>query len=134
MILLGVTSAAATMFLLVRMQAVDPWPAPNPAMFYWRTLRHHIYLLWEMLVSAVAVVRIILSPRMNSTAKFSVVPLSQKTPLGKLVRANSITLTPGTISTEMSDGGIVVHTLNAMPDDDKEQQRLDESVRALEKR
>ena len=36
---------------------------------------------------------------------------SQKTVLGHVVYANSITLTPGTISLDLRDGAILVHAL-----------------------
>ena len=37
----------------------------------------------------------------------------QKTPLGQTIFANSITLTPGTLSLEVEDGSVLVHALTA---------------------
>jgi multicomponent Na+:H+ antiporter subunit E len=39
------------------------------------------------------------------------VPVSQSTDLGKVILANSITLTPGTISVQVDGGHILVHAL-----------------------
>tara|TARA_B100000927_G_scaffold204432_1_gene165842 strand:- start:490 stop:687 length:198 start_codon:yes stop_codon:yes gene_type:complete len=39
------------------------------------------------------------------------VPLSQSTELAKVIYANSITLTPGTVSVEIEGNEIIVHAL-----------------------
>lgn len=130
--ILGIASTAVTLFLVARMQVEDPWPAPNPAIFYLRVLGHYFRLLWHMLRSAWGVAGIVLSPRGSNTPAFFVAPLSQTTPLGKLVRANSVTLTPGTVSAEMLPRGIIVHSLDSAPGDQPEQRQLDKGVKALE--
>jgi len=40
------------------------------------------------------------------------VPASQKTALGQVLYANSITLTPGTISLDLRDDEILIHALS----------------------
>ena len=73
-----------------------------------------------------------MAPRAAVAPAFFNAPLTQKTPLGQLVRANSITLTPGTISADMSEDGIVMHALVAAPGEADEQARLDRQAGALE--
>ena len=49
-----------------------------------------------------AVARTVLSPRMKLRRNLLTVSSSQKTEIGKVVYANSITLTPGTLSLDVS--------------------------------
>ncbi len=57
--------------------------------------------------------KIILAPSMPIRQHLFVVPLTQGSDLGQTIFANSITLTPGTISVEVSEGGraIWVHAI-----------------------
>ena len=45
------------------------------------------------------------------------VPFSQKSDLGQTIFANSITLTPGTISVEVEEDHFLVHALTFLPTD-----------------
>lgn len=69
------------------------------------------WLLVEIMKSAWAVTKCILSPRLPiSPTLIEFVP-TQKTDLGLVIHANSITLTPGTISVEVEPGRFLVHAL-----------------------
>ena len=64
--------------------------------------------------------------------KMLIVPQNQKTDLAQVIFANSITLTPGTISVETEDGGLLVHALSHCPDDDVSLADMDRRVSAIE--
>lgn len=130
---LGVLSAAITTLLIARMQTLDPWPSPHSPIFYLRMTVHFVRLLGQMFVSALRVTRLVFKRRCEPYMMFKDIPSEVKTPLGKLVRVNSITLTPGTIGTELGDGRIYMHTLDATGDEYDEQEALDVQVRWLER-
>lgn len=73
------------------------------------------YLPWlakEVVVSNIEVAKMILSRDMNLKRNMIEVGVEQKTALGKVVLANSITLTPGTVSVKLEDDRILVHALS----------------------
>lgn len=74
-------------------------------------LTYFPWLIWEIAKSAWAVTKIILHPRLPISATMTVVAASQQTQLGVAIYANSITLTPGTITVGVSGSDLTVHAL-----------------------
>lgn len=70
------------------------------------------YLVKEIIVSNIEVTKIILSPEMKLQRNMIEVGAHQKTELGRVLLANSITLTPGTVSVSMEKDRILVHALS----------------------
>lgn len=73
------------------------------------------YMPWlakEIVVSNIDVTKTILSPDMNLKRNMIEVSADQKTEIGRVVLANSITLTPGTVSVNMEGDRILVHALS----------------------
>lgn len=107
---LGLLSVLFSLWVCQRMRIVDEETIPlhlGP-----RGIRYGLYLVWEIVKSNVQVARIILSPDMHLQRNLLEVPLNQKTALGKVILANSITLTPGTVSVSMDEDRVLVHALN----------------------
>ena len=69
------------------------------------------WLLKEVVVSAWRVSRIILDPKLPISPTLVRFKPGQKTPLGLVMHATSITLTPGTISVEADADEFLVHGL-----------------------
>lgn len=69
------------------------------------------WLAWQIVLSAWTVSRIILSPSLPISPTLVRVKTGQKTDVGKVTYANSITLTPGTISVDLDGDEILVHAL-----------------------
>ncbi len=67
--------------------------------------------LEEIVKSAWDVSRRILDPRLPISPTLARFAPSQKSELGLVIHANSITLTPGTIAVEVDDGELLVHAL-----------------------
>ena len=61
------------------------------------------------------------------------VPHTQKTDLGQVIFANSITLTPGTISVETETGHFLVHAVSYSADDDAALAEMGRRVAATER-
>ncbi len=68
-----------------------------------------IWLLAEVARSSWAVTRLILDPRLPISPTVVRFRPLQQTELGLVIHANSITLTPGTITIEAEPGHFVVH-------------------------
>jgi len=91
------------------MRILDEETAP-----YMTVVQTVIYLGWlfvEIVKANVAVVRAVLSPDMAVSPTLTRIPTPQKTDVGKVMFANSITLTPGTVSVDVQDDHILVHAL-----------------------
>jgi multicomponent Na+:H+ antiporter subunit E len=69
------------------------------------------WLLWQVVKSNVDVARRILDPRLPIRPELIRVKAGQRNDLGRAIYANSITLTPGTVSLYVDDDEIVVHAL-----------------------
>lgn len=80
-----------------------------------RALLYWPWLAWQILRSGWGVAKIVLDPRLPISPTLVRVKARQQTAVGLTTYANSITLTPGTLSVEVSEqgGAIWVHALTA---------------------
>jgi len=106
---LGVISIVLVVWMAQRMRILDKETAP----YYTapQTLSYFAWLFVEIVKANVAVVRAVLSPDMAVSPTLTRIPTPQKTDVGKVMFANSITLTPGTVSVDVQDDHILVHAL-----------------------
>ncbi len=111
-LLLGGVSCGIVMWLSARMHLGprDGDVAPH----LWLSLKYAVWLLREIIISNLKVARIILDPNLPIRPVLFNAPTGQKTDMGRVMFANSITLTPGTISVEIAGDGskIIVHALH----------------------
>ena len=108
---LGLASVVLTSFLVHRMKVVDQ--ESYPLHLTWKQPRFLVYLFKEILLSNYDVVKRIMTPKHPSISpKLFEVPLTQKSDLSRAIYANSITLTPGTVSISLSKDKILVHALS----------------------
>ena len=108
---LGVASVALTVFLSHRMNVIDHESYPLhlsskfPGFF--------VYIFREIVKANIDVVTRILSWRETPISPQMIeIPQSQKTDLGAVIYANSITLTPGTVTIKLSKDNLTVHALS----------------------
>jgi len=126
----GGVCAALTVYITIRMELhskrrdyIGPvWRLP----FYWLWLAGQI-LVWSVIIS-----RKVLAPQLNIDPVFDRVPCTQKSDLWRVLYVNSITLTPGTISTDLQDGEVEVHALTQAAMEDLKTGAMDERVNAAE--
>tara|TARA_A100001391_G_scaffold190490_1_gene162980 strand:- start:2405 stop:2992 length:588 start_codon:yes stop_codon:yes gene_type:complete len=107
---LGVGSCALCLWLTTRMQIVDEEGAPA----HLGVVRVVLYALWlvkEIVRANVVAAKIILAPKMPLRRNLIRVPANQASELGRVIFANSITLTPGTVSVRLQDNEVLVHGL-----------------------
>ncbi len=74
-------------------------------------LRYLFWLTVEIGKADWAVTRAILSPELPRRQRLISVPCLQSTDLGRTLFANSITITPGTVTVETEGGEFIVHAL-----------------------
>ena len=105
----GAACAVAVVLFSRRLALVDH--EGHPIDIGPRIATYWLWLLWEVVKSAWQVSRIIVHPKLPiSPTMVSFVP-SQKTSVGLVIHANSITLTPGTITVEAEAERFLVHAL-----------------------
>ena len=107
----GLASSLAVAWLAARADRRDGEPVPF-ALRIGRLARYLLWLAWEIVKSNVDVSRRILSPGLPIAPAVRWLPASQRSELGRVVYADSITLTPGTLSIDLRDGWVEVHALN----------------------
>ena len=107
---LGFMSILFVLYLTRRMDAVDEdifeFKLKRKYFFYWS------WLAKEIFKANINVSKVILSPKMKLSPRMVRVPLSQSNELATVIYANSITLTPGTVSVDIEGNEIIVHALS----------------------
>ena len=98
----------------------------------WKHIGYWIWLGKEIFNANIAVAKVVLSPKLNISPRMLKFQSSQKTELGLVIFANSITLTPGTVSVDIEDDKIIVHALNAELAEGVLNGEMDAKVTALE--
>ena len=108
---LGVASVALTVFLSHRMNVMDH--ESYPLHLSSRFPGFFLYLLREIVKANIDVVTRILDWRKAAISPQMIdIPQSQNTDLGAVIYANSITLTPGTVTIKLSNDSLTVHALS----------------------
>lgn len=109
LLVLGAVSVLFTAWLARRAKVLDDAAVPTGLMpgilGYW------MWLAGEIGKANLAVMRQALAVEPKLSPKLFLVPNPPKTDSGKATFANSITLTPGTVSVDMREDGILVHGL-----------------------
>ncbi len=106
---LGIISCIAVVLIAQRMDVIDHECVPLQVRFAF--IGYLAWLTKEIVLANLAVAKIILSPSLPLGPLLFRVKTSQKTDVGRVMYANSITLTPGTVSVEVEDGDIIVHAI-----------------------
>ena len=126
----GVGSSILVVLIAMRMDVVDHEGVPlytTP-----RALAYIPWLLLEILRANINVARIILDRRLPISPIMVHFQASQKTDLGRVIYANSITLTPGTITTGVEGSELEIHALTWADIDGREEDEMDRRVTRLE--
>jgi multicomponent Na+:H+ antiporter subunit E len=106
---LGVLSCVVVVLITRRMDVVDreghPIHLARGASTYWP------WLLWEIVKSNIDVAKRVLDPSLRISPTLIRLTPTQKSDLGLVIYANSITLTPGTITVDLEPGSLLVHAI-----------------------
>lgn len=130
LVMAGFGSAAVVLVAARRMEVVDREGMPvdilRAVLIYWP------WLFWEIVKSAWTVSRIILDPRLPISPTMVRFRPLQRTAVGLVTHANSITLTPGTITIECTADEFLVHGLTRASAEGAVDSEMDRRVRKLE--
>ena len=109
-LLLGFASCVGVLALTMRMQGGD---FQQQGVGFWIRLVLYIpWIIWEITKANIDVAKCIIAPSIWPISPHMIrVKASQKTAVGQTLYANSITLTPGTISLDIRNNVILVHAL-----------------------
>jgi multicomponent Na+:H+ antiporter subunit E len=105
---LGLASASGVAWLALRMGLV---PRLDLLQVLPRIPGYALYLVIQMARASVDVIRRVLDPRLPISPTIVKIRTGQRTDPFRVLLANSITLTPGTISVELAGDRVGVHAL-----------------------
>ncbi len=125
----GIFSCLLTLYLAARM---DYFNNETFALHFGvRLIKYWIWLAMEIVKSSLNVARIVLDPKLPISPKVVDIRPTAEHPTFQVIFANSITLTPGTISIDVYNGIIKVHALTEAGADDLVAGEMDRRVAAL---
>ena len=127
-ITLGIISCAFCVYVAKRGNLIDD--EGLPIFFIPRLSNYLIWLFKEILKSNLNTAKVILNGKVEPET--FTVKASQVTDVAKVTYANSITLTPGTVTTKMQKDVFEVHALNSDFGNDVRTNEMDKKVTWLE--
>ena len=126
----GAVSCVFVWVLCRRLGVIDKESAPMHLLP--RMLRYVPWLFWQIVKANLHVSRLILSPGLPVRPQLLRVRTSQSTDVGRAIHANSITLTPGTVSLDVRGASILVHALDEHSAEGVRDGAMDRRVRVIE--
>ncbi len=128
---LGIASCLLVAWLAFRMRLVDR--NHPPLRLYFKIPIYVLWLLGRIIVSNISVARQVLSPGLPIAPRYIDVNLKRPYELTRVFYANSVTLTPGTVSASLTDDALRVHILSDQSARDIESGALEKKIAWLEK-
>ena len=126
---LGVFSCAATFVIVQRMGYFDK--EIYALTISLRLLTYWGWLIKEIVMSSLAVTKVVLNPRLPISARYIELRSSSPGLIGQVIFANSITLTPGTLTLDLHQGELKVHALTSETADGLMSGEMDRRVTRL---
>lgn len=103
-------SIALVIWLAQRMKVVGI--EHNPMLFSWRLPLYWAWLVWQIVLANLHLARRVLAPQ-HINPRIIRIPLEHQSAVAKVTYANSITLTPGTVTLDMGERELLIHALDA---------------------
>lgn len=125
---LGIISSALCVYLAKRANIIDN--EGLPLLFFPRLSNYLLWLFKEIFNSNIATAKVIITNKIDP--EIFTIKVSQHSEVGKATYANSITLTPGTVTTQIDKDTFEVHALNSDFGDDVRKGEMDKKVSWLE--
>ena len=108
---LGTASTLFVLYLSVRMDVLDEEGLPV-RVHLWALVNYTVWLIDEIIKANIDVTRHVMARKLRLDPVVVRLPAKQSTVIGRVIYANSITLTPGTVSIELSEDNVDVHALS----------------------
>lgn len=130
--LIGLVVSAALYAFIVKFMGYSPKKEWAIVRRLPRIIGYFLYLVKEVFLSAWATIKLVWSPKLVVEPEITSFRTHVRTLPGKVVLANSITMTPGTITVDMHDDLFLIHCLDTSFDVGKEGFEMERRVMAVE--
>ena len=125
----GMLSSLLVTLLIARMDSRDGEPATfRPGI---RVMHYFGWLFWQVVRSNIDVARRIWNPSLPIRPSWQRLDTEVTTPLEKTLYANSITLTPGTLTTDVGEDHFMIHALSQEGIDELREGEMERRIRRL---
>jgi multicomponent Na+:H+ antiporter subunit E len=128
---LGFASIALILVIVHKMDVVDH--ESQPLYLTRNILGYYLWLMKEIIQANITVVKHIWLGDKSISPTLKKIKISQQTDMGKVIYANSITLTPGTVAIDLVEDEIIVHALLYKDIESLEVGEMDRRVTRLER-
>ena len=126
---LGLLSVLTVTWFVWRMDRVDGELAFLPMRP--RLLYYLLWLMWQVVLANIDLVRRIWDPTLPIRPTWQRLDIKVSSPLAKMLYANSITLTPGTLTTDVREDHFMVHSLTTEGIDELRKRRMEKQIQRL---
>jgi multicomponent Na+:H+ antiporter subunit E len=123
---LGIVSTLLTVILATRMRVIDKESYPVEQLP--RLFKYFVFLGKEIVLANIDVIKRILKPGRSISPHVVELIAKQPSDLGKVIYANSITLTPGTVTMDVKGNQLKVHALSREAADDLATGRMAKAI------
>jgi multicomponent Na+:H+ antiporter subunit E len=128
---LGLASIVLILLITHKMDVVDQ--ESQPVYLTYRIFGYYLWLIKEIIQANITVVKHVWLGEQSISPSLKKIKISQKTDMGKVIYANSITLTPGTVAIDLIEDEIIVHALLHKDIESLEIGEMDRRVTLLER-
>lgn len=104
---------------------------PGKNFFSLKVFSYIIWLLKEIVISTIGVIKLAWQPHIKIVPVIEPIKSIQKSDEGLVLYANSITLTPGTVTLNTIDGALLVHALDVSMIEDLKEGEMDRRIDAV---
>ena len=118
-IIVGIVASLITAFVFGKYFIKDVIPFLQPQRYFWLIIYLFIFT-WECIKANFYVAYLVLHPAMPIKPGIVKVKMGLKTNIAKTMLANSITMTPGTITVDIVNDEIYVHWIYVSSEDPEE--------------
>lgn len=125
----GAVSVALVLFVLKRMDDVDQEPQQLGTGL--RLIRYLPWLTGQIISSSIQVTKLIWGSPKNVSPSLAKISAKNVHPNSRTLYANSITLTPGTLSVDLVDGELTVHALQKSSLDELEEGEMERKITGI---
>jgi multicomponent Na+:H+ antiporter subunit E len=109
LLILGAISITVVLIIVERMEILDGEASPFHRLLF--AVSYWVWLGGEIAKANIEVAKAILKADLELTPRLFRIKASQRTDLGRTIFANSITLTPGTVTVNVDEDDLIIHAL-----------------------
>ncbi|MBJ40767.1 MAG: hypothetical protein CMD84_00610 [Gammaproteobacteria bacterium] len=131
MIILGLLSSFFVVWIINKMDLVDHEVSFHNFSIS-KLIMYFFWLLREIIISNLKVCLCIVAPNKKINPEIIKIKSSQNSEFANVLYANSITLTPGTVTIDVDKNNFTVHTLDAQFKESLETNIMDEKILSTE--